>query len=284
MTVCIASICGPVADAPAKTIVAVADMKASQIQGSNEMASTKGIWILPGWLALLAGDDISPCIPICDEVRRMVTGKQNTVEHITTSFSSAYKNHLSNLATDKVLGRWKLTIEEFEDSGRKKFGQDNFDVLFSQIMEVRLRCQFLVCGFDHGGVPHIFTIRNPGIAENYDTPGYYAIGDGAGAAISILGFFQQNVITSVPRTYYNVFAAKYMAESSTSSVGRSTFAWELGPDGSRGTSNQIFPLFQITRDAWKIGKPSMPEGVEERIRQARYATTQSELEKSESGQ
>src|ERR1700682_5477719 len=161
------------------------------------MASVKAEWISPHWLALFAGNDISPCVPICDMARANMTGRTNTIDSITSSFTSAYQNYLSNLAADKVLGRWKLTMEEFEDSGRKKFGQDNFDLLFSQITEVRLQCQFLVCGFDVVGLPHIFTVRNPGTAESYDTPGYYAIGDGAGAVISMLGFFRQNIITSV---------------------------------------------------------------------------------------
>jgi hypothetical protein len=286
MSVCIAGICWT--DSASKDaerrIVAVADMKSSGTQGSNELASSKVQWILPTWLALFAGNDIAPCLPIVRDVKRRLTDKPNTVDNITGAFVAAYKNHLADLATDKVLGRWKLSMEEFEESGRKKFGADNFDVLFSQIMEVRLQCQFLVCGFDETKDAHIFTVRNPGVADNYDVPGYFAIGDGAAAAMSILGFFAQNIHASLPRTYYNVFAAKYMAESSASTVGHNTFAQEIGPRGVEGKVYQLFSLLQCTRDAWAEGKPSRPDGIEEEIKRLRFAPLPSESEKSESEQ
>jgi hypothetical protein len=264
MTVCIASKCGG-APPLSKRIVVITDMKASSAEGSNEIASTKSCWITTQWLALFAGNDISPCLPICTAVTMKLPDGVLSVEQVTAAFTSEYQKYLSRLAADRVLGRWNMSMEEFKATGRKNFGPDNFELLFHEIKEVRLSCQFLVCGFDAVGASHIVTVRNPGIAENQDTPGYYAIGDGAPAAMSILGFFRQNVVASVPTTYYNVCAAKYMAESSPSTVGRTTFIWELGPNGDESKTEDALAIFELTREAWKSGRPSIPQGIEESI-------------------
>src|SRR5258708_1287518 len=96
MTVCIASISG--ASGPKSRIVAISDMKASTEQGSNEMASIKSRWVLPEWMALFAGNDISPCIPICNAVTKRMDGMENTVEAVTQVFAAEYQRYLSNLA------------------------------------------------------------------------------------------------------------------------------------------------------------------------------------------
>jgi hypothetical protein len=282
MTVCIASMCGAEPDEP-KRIVAVADMKASSPQGSNEAASTKSKWIAQQWLALFAGNDISPCLPICRAVEQgFKEAKENTVEKMTALFAAAYKSCLSGLAADIVLGRWKLSMENFLESGRKNFGPDVFDNLCSQIEQVRLQCQFLVSGFDKYEQPHLFTVSNPGIAENRDTPGYYAIGDGSSAAMSILGFFKQNKVTTLARTYYNVLAGKYMAESSASTVGYTTFLWEIGSNGQQlETPKQVTDLLLMTRLVWESrGQPSVPDGVEKSIKSLRFPSPPSESQKS----
>ena len=187
MSVCIAAICGS-----NTRIIAACDTKASGEQSSNELAALKAIWVAERWLAMYAGGDISPYIPICRAVERKIKGipsKELTVETMTRAFESSYQEYLSNLAAAKVLGRWKLTMEQFYATGLKKLGADVFDSYCNQIDQVRLQCQFLVCGFDGESKPHLFSVRNPGIAENRDTPGYWAIGDGDFGAMSTWEFF-----------------------------------------------------------------------------------------------
>ena len=65
---------------------------------------------------------------------------------------------------------------------------------------------------------------------------------------------------------YNLCAAKYMAESSASLVGKNTFLWELGPEGPTDTHSGTLSILDLTRAAWERGKPSMPNDIEATIK------------------
>jgi hypothetical protein len=269
MSVCIAAI-SSLSDDDECRIIAMADRKVSSVEFSNEDATIKGEKIGKHWLAMFAGADISPCMPICNAVEAAIKDQPNTAAQMMKTFEGEYQKYLSNLAAAKVLGRWNLTMDKFVEGGRKHFGADNFDRLCAQIESIKLQCQFLVCGFDHQGNPHIFTVKNPGFAQDWDTPGYYAIGNGDFAALSTLGFFQQSIIKTVPETYYNVCAAKFMAEKA-SEVGEKDFTWEIGPRGFEQVNWGIIP---VVRKAWERdgGKPSTPDGIIERIASMRPAS------------
>ena len=183
MSVCIAAISDRSGNA---RLVSIVDRKVSSGEFSNEDATIKSKWFHPNWYALFAGNDISPCIPISMAVGTEIAGRENTFELVRSTFEKCYQKYLSNLAASKCLGRWGLTMEKFLETGRKKFGPDTFDGLCHQIEQVKLQCRFLVCGFDGTGQPHLFTLQNPGYAEVKDTPGYWAIGNGDFAAMSML--------------------------------------------------------------------------------------------------
>jgi hypothetical protein len=213
-----------------RRIVALADMRVSHGDYSNENAATKGLWLPRNWFALYAGNDVAPARPIVDAVSKIITERKNTLETMTTAFEQAYKEHLSKTAANKVLGRWNIDMKTFLEKGREYFGEDVFDNMCAQIERVKLEITFLVIGFDTYEVPHIFTVSNPGLAEVRDEPGYWAIGNGDFAAVNMLCFFEQNVSKSSIHTVYHAFVAKFMAESATD-VGRRTWGWMLSPKG-----------------------------------------------------
>src|SRR5712671_574433 len=193
MSVCIAAVCKG-KDFDDMQILAICDRKASSVEFSNEDAVVKGHTLLDGkWLAMYAGNDVSPCEPIVDAIRKELVEDSEciTADRVKKAFEGQYQAYLSNLATAKVLGRWKLSMETFLETGRKRFGADVFDSLVAHIERIGLQFQFLVAGFDWVGNPHIFTVKNPGYEEDRSTPGYWAIGSGDFAAMSTLGFFQQ---------------------------------------------------------------------------------------------
>jgi hypothetical protein len=125
----------------------------------------------------------------------------------------------------------------------------------------------MVCGFDSGGVPHIFVVRNPGYVELKNPPGYWAIGNGAWAAMSILGYFEQSIFKPLADSYYNVWAAKLMAESA-SDVGSRSFCFRVGPDGvDVGDSDTQVKIQMAAIQGWKMqGKPQVPETTIKKIR------------------
>lgn len=263
MSVCVAAICSSGDSEYRDRIVAICDRKVSGGSFSNEDAALKGQWFCSDWLALFAGNDISPCIPILNEVQSDLAGmEERTLKQVTKAFERRYQEHLSNVAASQVLGRWQLGMDKFLEHGRKKFGADVFDNLCAQIERVKLECRFLVCGFS-GGEGHLFTVRNPGVIEVHDNPGYYAIGNGGLAAMSTLSFFTQSTITFLDRTLYNVLCAKFMAESA-SDVGEQSFVWLISP--RKGPSGLNFDIYTEIRNAWeKEGKPKVPEGILDRI-------------------
>jgi hypothetical protein len=271
MSVCIAAI----SDFSGKArLVSIVDRKVSSGESSNEDATIKSSWINTHWCALFVGNDISPCIPISRAVTMEIAPKENTLEIVRSTFEKCYQKYLSNLAASKCLGRWGLTMEKFLETGRKKFGPDNFDRLCHQIEQVKLQCQFLVYGFDGMAQPHLFTVQNPGYAEVKDTPGYWAIGNGAFAAMSMLGFLRQSVVVGLPQTYYNVCAAKFMAENA-SDVGQYSFMSEISADGF---CDRDYNIGNVAREAWdRHGKPTTPKGVLDKIEElinAKQSTSQ----------
>jgi hypothetical protein len=250
VSVCIAAISSN------NKIICVTDRKASSVEFSNEDASIKLRPVDDYWTAMFAGNDISPCHPIIDAVTRSVAEHPNTLENVRAAFEQCYQAYLSNLATARHLGRWRLSMKEFLETGRKKFGADIFDNLCAQIERERLQCQFLVCGFDSDGAPHIFTVGNPGYSEVKDDPGYWAIGNGDFAAMSILGYFEQSIVTSWARTVCNVWSAKFMAETAKD-VGERSFGVQWGRDGKDG---YLEGTEDIVREGWQFGgKPSISE-------------------------
>lgn len=214
VSVCIAALSRRV-----KRIVCITDRKGASVEFSNEdIGVQKKTTITRHWVAMSAGSDVSPIPPIVRHVRQILADKTGSngkfietkipLDLVTGAFERAYQEYLSHLATSLVLGRWQLTMQEFLDTGRKRFGADDFDAMWAQIQEVRLRCQLLVAGFDDQDEPHIFLVKNPGVIESKDNIGYFAIGNGDFAAMSMLGFLKHNHLKSVEETYCNAWHGK----------------------------------------------------------------------------
>jgi hypothetical protein len=233
MSVCIAAICNAQNSSETR-IFAIADMRMSTGESSNDTAAVKGAvkgLCLPcDWLALYAGNNVAPVVPIVNRACEIIRSHgENKVEHFMEAFRSSYQEHLAQLVESKVLSRWRLTTKEFFERGREKFGDDVFDSMCAAIEQLKLECSLMVAGVDEEGMGHIFTVRNPGIVESRDVPGFWAIGNGDYAALSMLGFFGQNDMFNLAHTMYHL-AAKFMAESATD-VGRKTWSWILSPYG-----------------------------------------------------
>jgi Proteasome subunit len=208
MTICVAVICDSL-----NSIVTASDTLLSTDRFSADNLAVKVEAISQNWMAFFAADDMSSCWPILREARARFVDQENTIEQIKTSFKEAYRSELQKRITDEVLGRYALDLESFKQNGLKQLGRQVFNDLCLQIDRINFDCQFLVCGFDSDQKPHIFTVENPGVAIEYSTPGFWAIGSGASSALSTLFFHR--VITGIrlEKAIYHVCEAKFMAES-----------------------------------------------------------------------
>jgi hypothetical protein len=263
MTICIAAITNwRDRENRGRRIFMVSDRKMSHGFASNDNLPDKCLWLPENWMAMVAGNDVPLAIPIRDHVTYKMEGQPNDLPTWMAAFEEAYQQQLSAHAEAKILGRWQLSMKQFYESGRVKFGDDVFDQICAAIERIKLDVTFLVCGFDDEDAPHIFTVRNPGIAECHDMAGFWAIGSGDYAALTMLGFFGQSEIANLAHTIYHVYAAKFMAENATD-VGKRSFAWLMTP---RSNEPLNLKLADEMRAIWREHfKNAMPPTAHEPI-------------------
>jgi Proteasome subunit len=221
MTVCIAAI---TSDTPAKShIVTASDTLISFGRyNSADATSVKMESFYGSWHAMMAAEDVSQCIPIIARATENLQGEPETLSAVSRAFKKAYKEHLSEIAADQVLSHFDMGMAEFKKNGSKLFTPEIFNSLSQEIRNVTLECSFLVYGFDEKNWPHIFAVDPPGRISVHDKPGFWAIGSGSFAALSMLFSLHQSVDRGFFDTIFNVLAAKFMAES-PGSVGEHTF-------------------------------------------------------------
>jgi ATP-dependent protease HslVU (ClpYQ) peptidase subunit len=175
------------------------------------------------WSAMIAGSDISQAIPVLDAATELLRGKSGKFPLVFQQFKKAYADYRRTVMTDIFLNSFDMTMAEFKRNGKKQLNTEVHADLSFRIRNFDLGCIFLVYGFDDHGEPHIFTVSNPGKAEVYDKPGFWAIGAGKSVALSMLAALGQHPQrNSLAHTVYNVLAAKYTSESA-SDVGPETW-------------------------------------------------------------
>jgi hypothetical protein len=275
VTVCIAAIARDgYANEPERgdeVIVSVSDKKLTLFYTSGDGVVSKRFHFHSEWTALMAGSDITPCVEIMQAATGLLSGKHNTLRNIASAVKTAYQNRLQELIEDRILSRYGMKLQEFKASGKNQLTVEIFNSICSQIDNTSLECEFLVFGFDDNKIPHIFVVTNPGIVNVYDKPGFWAIGSGASAALSMLFYRGQNEDTEMEKALYHACEAKFMAETA-SDVGIETqfFISKHGHD----TMSHKSTLLEVIRREWeKQGKPKFPRNVIKRIKELEIELT-----------
>jgi hypothetical protein len=177
------------------------------------------------WSALIAGNDISQAIPVTERASELLRGKSGAANVVRREFKRAYQEHRREVMADIYLSSFDMTIPKFNLVGKRQMNRELHADFSFRIKNYDLGCTFMVYGFDDDGDPHIFTVSNPGSADPYDKPGFWAIGAGQTSAISMLTALRQHPSrSSLHETIYNVLAAKYTSEISwPRTVGQETW-------------------------------------------------------------
>jgi hypothetical protein len=81
-----------------------------------------------------------------------------------------------------------------------------------KIEKFEMDCAFLICGFDSRNSAYLYDLQPPGIATNFFTTGFQAIGSGWEKAVSRLLFAEHKRTHPIHRVLYDVFDAKANAE------------------------------------------------------------------------
>jgi hypothetical protein len=267
MTVCIGGLL------LSKHIVTIYDRKISLPNFSADLLMEKADPIHPNWVAMVAGADVTAAVPIWDRVRKKLgfevapsgqKPEEKTLDEVVRAFVASFQEFRKQEIEDRFLTQHNLTVERFINEGKKLLGVSLFTNVWNQTTSFEVKCNFLVAGFDKHKGAHLFTIDDPGIYANYDSPGFWAIGTGQEQALSSLFATETGTDPTFEALMYDLCAAKFMAESADG-VGKATnvLVHEFGQHPKFYDDAAIAKL----REIWeKEGKPRRPAKAEELVK------------------
>jgi 20S proteasome alpha/beta subunit len=209
MTVCIAAI------SEFNQIVTASDMKVSVGHTSSDVVMLKIQPLSDRWHVMISGK-ISQTYPLVEAMKERVRKiPQPSVKDMRKIVSDEYAAYGRQLATDKVLSPYGLSMAEFMQK-RNDLGDLVFQQLMGEIARVQVGCDLIVLGHDQLSTPRILVVSNP--TEDHpsfvtDMPHFAAIGSGGYLADTVLHYFQHYSGETIPETIYQVASAKFMAES-----------------------------------------------------------------------
>ena len=223
MTVCIAAISEPTVGN--EYIVSASDRMVS-MSGyfSGDDIVRKVDPIAYGWISMIAGNDVSPAVPILARITEQSNEESHddTLKEMAEVFKTAYKAERLQMIEDEILSPIGFTWQTFRTDAKDQMTDRTFERLVDGISNFELDVTFLVSGFDTEGVSHIFTVCNPGKCEYYEKIGFWAIGSGQHQAIASMFANHYNRHASLEDCIAHVLAAKLAAESA-SGVGKETW-------------------------------------------------------------
>lgn len=274
VTVCIAAIANY-----GQSIVIATDRMLTMGWAKSDESTLKIQGIHPYWAVMFAGtvEHVAPIIrSIAVEID--AKGHDPSYSEVEQAAVKAYQARLREEETNRVLGQFGLTIEEFTATGPSRFGDTIFSQLLTEMRQVTLGdppgLSLLIAGYESTGVPHIFSVTHPGVVQNHDIQGFWAIGSGSYGALGHLFFHSYNKKSLREHTVYHVAAAKFMAEESSSDVGKTTtlliLDWE--PPGLVLNIENKLVVYELValgdvKQIWKTGgKPRIPPKLYERMK------------------
>jgi len=215
MTVCIGAIC----DDGHTAIIASDRMVTSNYPPIKFEHTRRKIFHLTDYCAALtAGDALKP-ISIIPKVKAFL-GKNPSIESIAEDAKKHYQVLRAEKAEEFFLNPRTITKEVFYTKGAGIFPPDLFNLIDSQFIRFDFGLDLLIVGVDELGA-HIYTVRNPGTIDCFNTLGFHAIGVGELHAVQVFIAHRYNKSYTMSEAINIVYAAKKAAEVAPG-VGRET--------------------------------------------------------------
>jgi hypothetical protein len=229
MTVCIATFAER-----AKAIVMLSDKAVTYPSGlQSDTGVTKSRRIGDScWHVLIAGN---PTFAL-----KVVNLASKKLEEIPTTVDSVFSmmdclsecyQAMRDKSVNEVILRPNLLTRDLVVSRPRTLLPLQDDVVLAiheNAAKYKVKTSLLVCGFDESG-PHIFSVSDPGVSENFDMTGFHAVGIGASTAIARMLQLEAVREDALPLALYQIFDAKVNAEI-MQGVGYSTDAEILVKD------------------------------------------------------
>jgi len=208
MTVCIGAICNN-----RQAAVVASDRMVTSHLPPIEFEHTKSkIFELTEYcLALVAGNALKP-IELIPKIRAKLTKTKNpNIEFIAENIKELYQYLRANVAEDSVLRPRTIDKETFYTRGINIFPPDLFNLIDHQFINYDYGLEMLIVGVDSIG-SHIYSVRNPGKIDCFDTIGFHAIGVGYLHASQSFIAHRYTESYDVEEALSVVYAAKRAAE------------------------------------------------------------------------
>lgn len=149
--------------------------------------------------------------------RRYAGGGRAPRPQMERVFKNAFKRIRRDLINDAVLGRYCLSRREFEQIEDPSLRR----TILKDMRDFNTCTALLIFGTDERFRRHLFVVQDPGMISDRDQPGYWAIGEGATAALSALFAGWRGQPATYHELMYFLCAAKFSCEG-IDSVGQMT--------------------------------------------------------------
>jgi 20S proteasome alpha/beta subunit len=216
-------------------IVGICDAMISNDDWCGDSMAMKARPLPNDWCMMAAGDQ-SEATPILESVRAsLLQNRDKSLLSTVTYFQQAFYE-LLNSKIQHMLKPFGMNLENYHEIG-PALGP-TFQSLLFKISTAFVDAKFLVFGYDSANNPHMFTIRDRGDVEYFDTPGIAAIGSGQTAALGHLFNQRHSRYRPYQRVLLNVCEAKFAAERAPG-VGRTSLVVVVHPSGEHFTAANL---------------------------------------------
>ncbi len=199
-----------------------------------DVLPAKMIWF-DDWQFLYAGSPANVGL-VFEELRQsfLRDPEMSTREHIQEAIFVAYSAFLAKASSSSTLAPLGLSLREFVDYGREKFGEAIFSQMHADIAATSryFLDQILALGWGKSESSAMLYGVHPGAVTTLDDlSGVAAIGSGSEVALSVLLSLGQSRERTLAETLFNVAVAKFSSEKSQDlGVGHRTAIYVLEKD------------------------------------------------------
>lgn len=247
-------------------LYAVCDRLLSSETSSFHSPFAKIVAVFDSWLLGYCGD---PGVFMSMVRELKASGVEETAENsdaVPHKLRDIYQKFRKQNVEEKILSRYRLSLQEFLDTGFARFGERKFGEICKQIEGCNLGIEFLLAGWSPQALwdPRILTINDPGVITDHTLECAWAVGVGADIAQGHLDACFHSMENNFKEGLYRITEAKIMAEAARGVGPDTTLIWL----DHRGISNGKEMPDATLRDfrlAWEMHRQKVPEEILQRL-------------------
>jgi hypothetical protein len=213
MTCCVAALCDK-----SKSIILASDRMIDMGIAEAEPEISKMLHLHRDWVALIAGNGVSPAFPIEDAVRETLAARNGglTIEDVETAVCDAYNSERAKRAEAMHLAPIGWSLQKLNSPASKILPKSMRVRLLEKVQRESLGLSLLVAGFDGSGKSHLFTVADRqeegACSDRHNFPGFSSIGSGSDAALLMMMHRSVGPSTPLRLMVYYAFEAKRFGE------------------------------------------------------------------------